>query len=198
VNRMEPQSTADAPAAASARPPSLDDVVHRIVGEIEHDRMSPGEVAELRRLEPGRPPGAAFWKCLAFHVEPAGQLPTGDGEARWQLILRAVGELHSLHRRGRRLGRALAAAKVSEMRLARLLRADLDGLGASLRAVSHQLASAGERVDLADLARLVVTARRGKPKRREGAVRQHIALDFYRGLRKAAASPSDSNQEARS
>jgi len=195
----EPQPTLEAPAAApSGRPPRLDEIVHRVVGEIERDLMSPGEVAELRRLEPGRPPGAAFWRVLAFHVEPAGQLRGGDSEDRWQLILRAVAELHSLHRRGRRLGRALAAAKVSEMRLSRLLRAGLDTLAANLRAVSHQLASAGEPDDLGDLARLVVTARgSGNPKRSEGAVRQGIALDFYRGLRKAAAeSSSDSHQEA--
>ncbi len=198
----EPQPLEVPEATEGDRPRSLDEVVHRIVGEIENDRMSPGEVAELRRLEPDRTPGAAFWKTLAFHVEPAGQLrdTDTDAEERWKLILRAIGELHSLHRRGRRPGRALAAAKISEMRLTRLLRADLDGLAANLRAVSHQLASAGEPVDLGGLAWLVITARgAGQPNRRQDRVRHDIALDYYRGLRRAAAdSHPDPNQETRS
>lgn len=183
------QPTPDAPAAEV----SLEQIVHRIVGDIEREVTSPGEVAELRRLEPGHPGGAAFWKAVVFQLEPAGQLRGADAEARWALILRAIGELHGQHRPRRRLGRALAAAGVSEMRLVRLLRAGLDTLPGTLSAVSRQLASAAESVDLADLALLVVTARGAAGARSsEERVRRNIARDYYRGLRKAAAdSTSD-------
>lgn len=180
----ETQPTSD--ASATEGPRSLEDVVHRIVWEIDNDLLSPGEVAELRRLDPDEPGGGAFWKAVVFHLEPAGQLRGADAEARWALVLRAIGELHALHRPRRRLGRALAAAGVSEMRLVRLLRADLEALDSLLRAVTHQLASAGEPVDLADLAWLVVTARgSGATRESEERVRRGIARDYYRGLRKA-------------
>ena len=179
------EATPDDPASQSET--RLEQIVHRIVGEIEHDAMSPGEVAELRRLDPEHPGGAAFWKAVVLHLEPAGQLRGADAEARWALVLRAVGELHGLNRPRRRLGRALAGAGVSEMRLARLLRADLGTLAGTLSAVSRQLASKAEAVDLADLAWLVLTARGpGGARRGEERVRRNIARDYYRGLRKAA------------
>ena len=175
------------PDVAPAAQASLEAVVHRIVGEIEHEVLSPGEVAGLRRLDPEQPGGAAFWKAVVFHLEPAGQLRGADAEVRWALILRAIGELYALHRRRRRLGQALAAGGVSEMRLVRLLRADLGTLAGTLSAVCRQLASAGESVDLADLAWLVVTARgTGGTRGGEERVRRQIARDYYRGLRKAA------------
>ncbi len=177
------QPTPDAPFAEA----SLDQIVHRIVWEIEHDAVSPGEVAELRRLDPEHPGGGAFWKTVVFHLEPAGQLRGADAETRWALILRAVGEIHAMHRPGRQLGRALAAAGVSEMRLVRLLRSDLATLADTLSAVCRQLASSGEAVDVADLGWLVVTARAaGNVRSGEEKVRRRIARDYYRRLRMAA------------
>lgn len=187
----QPQPTSDPTESHLPEgPQSLEDVVRHVVWEIENGVMSPGDVAGLRRLDPGEPGGAAFWKTLVFHVEPAGQLHGADAEARWALILRTVGELHALHRLRRSLGSALAAANVSEMRLVRLLRADLESLEVTLRAVAHQLASAAEPVDLGDVAWLVVTARnRGEDRRGEDDVRRRIARDYYRGLRTEAAEP---------
>ena len=180
------QPTPDPPTAAEPAT-GLEQIVHRIVGHVERQALSPGEVAELRRLEPENPGGAAFWKTVVFDLEPAGQLRGADAETRWALILRAIGELHGLHRPRRRLGRALAAAGVSENRLARLLRADLGTLAGTLSAVSRQLASAAESVDLAGLAWLVLTARGAAGARGgEVKVRRGIARDYYRGLRKAA------------
>lgn len=173
-------------------PPSkLEEVIHRLVWEIEKELWSTGEIAELRRLDPERPEGAAFWKVLVGNVEPADQLRGDDGEARWALILRSVAELYPRHKKNYRLGRALAAAGVSEMRLARLLRADLESLSTTLRAVVHQLASAAESVDLGDLAWLVVSARgKAGPHSQEDATRRRIARDYYRGLRQATEDSS--------
>lgn len=189
MNKPQPEPPEAAEPQLPEAPQRLEDVVHHIVWEIENGIMTPGDVAGLRRLDPDEPGGAAFWKALVFHVEPAEQLRADDAEVRWALILRTAGELHALNRRGRRLGSALAAAKVSEMRLTRLLRADLDSLKSTLGAVAHQLASAGEGVDLGDVAWLVVTARnRGESRRSEDDVRRGIARDYYRGLRKEAAN----------
>lgn len=169
-------------------------VVEQILGAIENQRLGSGDLAELRRLRPDDPGGAAFWRLIVGTVEPAGQLFGNDAEARWALVLQAIGNLHGLHQRGRRLGQALAAANVSEMRLVRLLRADLDDLGPQLRAVVHQLASGGQAVDLSGIAYLVVTARRSGstgPKN-EHETRRIIARDYYYGLHKAAEATKTS------
>ncbi len=185
----DPQPTPEPPTVD--RPlQSLDDVVHHIVWKIEQEILGSGDVASLRRLDVEQPDAAAFWKILVSDIEPNGQRRGDDAETRWALILSCIGELHSLNRRRRSLGAALAAAKVSEMRLARLLRADLETLPQTLRAVCRQIASAGEPVDLAEIAWLVLTARSnsatGPAEATTQRQRRRIARNFYRGLRKAA------------
>jgi len=181
----EMPSTPDAESAAD-QTPTLNQVVHKIAWQINKQILSPGEAAELRRLEADRPSGPAFCKVIVFEVEPAGQLVGADGEARWALILRSIAELSELDLPKRPLGSACAEAKIGEERVDRLLRCDLATLPGTLRAITHQLASAAVRVDLADLAWLVVTARGDRPAReQESGVRRRIARDYFRGLRKA-------------
>ncbi|MEM7586355.1 MAG: type I-E CRISPR-associated protein Cse2/CasB [Acidobacteriota bacterium] len=168
----------------------LEEVVHGIAWKIKNEVLSPGDVASLRRLDIESPDAPAFWKILVSEVEPHGQRPGVDGERRWALILTCIAELHMLDAKQRTLGEALAAANVSEMRLARLLRADLPNLLHTLRPVCRQIASSGERVDLADLARLIISARGndGTFPAEETAqrLRRRIARDFYLGLHRAA------------
>ena len=182
----EIQTTPEAEAPTVDHAPSLGQVVHKIAWEINQQRMNPGEVAELRRLDPTNPGGSAFWKAIVFKVEPAGQLFAADGESRWALILRAIAELAQQDLPQRRLGIALAEANIGEDRVDRLLRCDLDTLPGTLRAITHQLASAAVKVNLEDLAWLVVTARGGTSSPEGGeAVRRKVARDYFRGLRKA-------------
>lgn len=188
----EPQITPEAATAETEKPQSLADVVHLLVWEAENELWSPGELAEWRRLDPENPAGGAFWRAIVGPIERTGQLrgEDDDAEMRWALILRAIAELYAQHQRNRRLGQALAAAEVSEMRVTRLLRSDVEHLATTLRPLTHQLASAGEPVDLADIAWLVMTTRRGAIARKsEQTIRRQIARDYYRGLRKATESP---------
>lgn len=174
--------SAPPPAEPAAPPPTLASLVGQVAWDCA-EVLSPGELAELRRLRYDEPGGPAFWRLVARRIEPASRLPEDgparvEAERRWAVILRAVAELASLHRPGRRLGIALAAAGVSEGRVLRLLRAHGEVLFDAVRTTTHQLATAGEPVDATDLAHLVLSSERD----REEEVRRRIARDFYRHL----------------
>jgi CRISPR system Cascade subunit CasB len=140
---------------------SLDSVVRSIATAISAT-LSPGDVAALRRLDPDELSAPAFWKVVTAHVEPAGFLTeTGamraDAERRWAVVLTALALLGSTHRANSRLGRALAVAGFSELRLVRLLRSRERQLGHEVRTAVRFLAAKGEPVDATDLARLVLS-----------------------------------------
>jgi CRISPR system Cascade subunit CasB len=150
-------------------------------------KLSPGDVAALRRLGPADPASPAFWRVVALHLEPAGLLPQGSGplrdetERRWALLLSGMARCAGLHRPGEKLGRGLVRAKYAEVRFSRLLRASGEALGDALRALTHQLASSATHVDWAELAELILSD--GKPWA-EG-VRRRIARDYYGELYRA-------------
>jgi CRISPR system Cascade subunit CasB len=137
----------------------------------------PGTLAELRRLTPNEPGGTAFWRIVVTRLDR--ELPVGDRREealrRWALILRTLAQLNGLHNAGHRFGTALAEAGISEARFTRLLRVSGNALFDQVSAVSRQLASAGVQIDIAGLARLVLSD--GAPG--EQAVRQGIANDYY-------------------
>ena len=158
---------------------SLANVVHLVARDIDH-ALSSGDVAELRRLRPEDPSSPAFWKVVAYRLEPSGLLAAGGPlrdlqERRWAALLSGMAEMQGLHAAGRRLGGALASAVVAESRFVRLLRAHDDALLDAVRLTAHHLASAGEPVDWADLARLVMCDGASN----EEAVRRQIARDYY-------------------
>jgi CRISPR system Cascade subunit CasB len=136
-----------------------------------------GTLAELRRIRPDDPGGAAFWRIVVRRLDL--ELPVGerryDALRRWAVILSALAELEGLHNPGRRLGSVLAQADVSEARLTKLLRVNGEALWDAVRGVTHQLASANAQVDMAGFARLVLSDGRAD----EQAVRQTIANDYY-------------------
>jgi CRISPR system Cascade subunit CasB len=155
---------------------SLASLVGRLARAVE-DELHPGDVASLRRMHPGAPEPLAFWKVAATYLDEAlaGAGPYSESERRWAVILAAIAELRGLHQPTRRLGHALAVAGFSEVRLARLLRARGQALADATRTAVRFLATKGEPVDLADLARLVLSDGR----RDEEQVRRQIARGFY-------------------
>jgi len=156
---------------------SLGELVARLVHAIDHE-LDPGELAELRRAKPDDCGGRAFWKLVLRQLVPAGALPEGgseDVERRWSALLSVMARLGGQHRRGQRLGRAMAAAGVSEQRLLRLLRAHDDALAIQLRLVSHQLGTAAQPVDFTELARLLLSDGRAD----EEATRRGVARAYY-------------------
>lgn len=159
-----------------------------VIGGIARDLvavLAPGDVASLRRLRPGDPGCAAFWRLVATRLEPADLLPGEaaarlEAERRWGVILAGMARMQGLHQFRARLGVTLAEADVSELRFLRLLRAHDESLADAVRVTSHTLAAKAKPVDWFDLARLVLSDGRAD----EDEVRRHIARDFYQAERR--------------
>lgn len=146
--------------------------------QLGRDDYPPGDLAQLRRLNADRPDGSAFWRLVVDYAPSAlDDEPVARALAiclRGMAIMRAF-----LAGAPRRLGIALAEARVSEQRVLRLLRADGRRLDEELRQLARLLASKGEdgRFDWADAFWLLRTADRDDAK-----VRRAIARDYYRTL----------------
>lgn len=154
------------------------DVVNRLARALATD-LSPGELSQLRRMEPHDPGCPAFWRLVIQILEPSGALPMGDpreaAEVEWAAVLSAMVRLAGSHDPKIPLGRALAAAGYSELRLVRLLRSHGEQLGIELRKMATYLASKGERADLTLLASLI---RSHDPQAAE-RIRRRLARDYY-------------------
>ncbi len=140
-----------------------------------------GLAAELRRMRPGDVDCAAFWKVCVSHLEgefEGSESRIAELERRWSVILVALASMAGLHRPGRRFGTALARAEVSEARVLKLLHARGDPLADAMRTSCHQLAAASEHVDLAEVARLVLSDGR----KDEDLTRRRIARAYYRSM----------------
>lgn len=157
-----------------------------LVGKLTHaidELLSPGEVADLRRLDPNAPYRPAFWKVAARYLEheiPLGGEARDEMERRWAAILSGMAQTQKFHQPGRRLGQALAEAGLSELRLTRLLRARGEKLLDELRGVVRVLASKGQAFDWTHLANLVLS----EGYKHEEKVRRQIARDYFYALEK--------------
>ena len=183
------------PASGTRPQRDRNSTVNSLAASIREGRLSAGDMAELRRLDPADPSSAAFWKIAGSVLEPDGWL-RGDGETRneeerrWAVILRAIATLAPLHTPGRRLGAALAEGELSEVRFVRLLRARGEILRRETRTVASLLASKAVRVDLAGLAGLVLS----EGGDREEDARRRIARDYYRELGRGASNETKSSR----
>lgn len=137
--------------------------------------LGPGERADLRRGDPDDPGSPAFWRIVVTHLAPRGfidlEAPSNRALSQWVVILGSLAELEGLHNPRARLGRALAEAGYSELRLTRLLRAEGGQLLDAVRQMVHFLSAKGTDVDVAEIARLVLF---------DGAwIRRSIASHYY-------------------
>jgi CRISPR system Cascade subunit CasB len=158
----------------------------QLAGKIYADftyRLTPGDVADLRRLDAAkdeRPP--AFWKLAVERLEPAGFSFADDDtpwDAPWAAAIAVMALANGIAGPRRALGAALAEANVAETRLLRLLRARDTALYDVLRTVARQLVSAAVAPDWADVAELTLSDRVAGERER---VRREIARDYYRQL----------------
>jgi len=154
--------------------------VKTLASQLERDDgpISAGDSAELRRGW-DQPRGAAFWRIAVRVLERHDLLRDVESEIEWTAILAGLAETASLHAPSQRFGRALAAAGVTEARLLRLLRAEDETLRKTLRAVVRQLASAGQRFDWGEPARLLLV-------RDKDPIRSQIAKSYYRSSAQGA------------
>lgn len=134
----------------------------------------PGDRAALRRLDPDHP-SAVLWRVLAKDAPDLLDEVAEPDAPDWAEVLLLLATLGPLARAsGPSAGVALANAGVSEVRVERLLRS----ARGQLRALAHQLNSAGAPVNPVDLALLLV----GAPDRLEEH-RMKLARDYYRATR---------------
>lgn len=159
---------------------SLTSLVSRISGLLCSGAMSSGDVAALRRMDPRRP-AAAFFKIEGLVLDeelPGDESARADAETRWATIVIGLAHLGTLHQPTQRLGFALADAQYSEIRFARLIRADADRLADELPTLARFLAAKGVQVDWTAAAHLILSAGRVD----EESARRHLARDYYGAL----------------
>lgn len=178
-------STAEATTTVAAARDRLATLVHRLSQVVDHE-LPPGDVSQLRRLRAEDPGAHAYWKVVAMHLDPAGELPV-SGEARdeaerqWAAILSGMATTRGLHRRGSAAGHALAQAGYSELRFTKLLRARDGALLDNLRSAAQFIASKGQPIDWLHLVRLV----RIQDGAAAESVRRSLARDYYAALSRA-------------
>lgn len=146
------------------------------------DGYSPGDVAQLRRLDHRRGHGSAgqaFWRIVVHELEERGLLGPGAGDdalKAWMALLQGLATVAELHDGRVPLGQAISQAGISEARLTRLLRARGGRLLDQIRPLAHQLRSQAQPANWVDVAQLVLSD--GRPWAEE--VRRRVASSFYR------------------
>jgi CRISPR system Cascade subunit CasB len=100
-----------------------------------------------------------------------------ESERRWAALLSARAFLQGFSR-GATLGKALAEAELSELRLTRLLRAKDDGLLIDVRRVAQFLSVKAQETNWLDLVYLVLSQGRADEER----VRRKIARDYFKAI----------------
>lgn len=148
--------------------------------------ITTGEMAGLRKLDPGRPTESAFWKVY-------GQLGIDESSSDlvryWAIVFRIiaagtkVGEAQTdgPHDDNLPLGKALAQAGYSHNRLKTLLDADANALLPIVERMAGFLHSKGQKFNCNDAARLVMTKYRSPGE--QDYDRTRIARDYYRQLK---------------
>jgi len=151
----------------------LASIVYSIHSAMRKGTIGPGEIAELRRLNPRNPDRLAFWQVIVRWVE--GEFPLSDEQAqRWAAVLQGWAVLGpDLHHPKRPLGLAMERSALTESRLSRLLRApDSQFLEAAVRLCRFMRAKR-EPLNWTEFALWVLASNRDKANAR-------IAQDYYR------------------
>ena len=181
----------DAGAAAGSRPQGLNETVSRLAKDIA--MLDPGSAAALRRGPLAGSGAAAFWKLLADYGIASNLSEQWAAVVQSIAILTAVGQdaggiRQSAHDPNRPMGAALYGARVSELRLARLLAAKGNMRRDLVVRVCRRLAHDAEhrRFDLRTLVRFIVFD--------DERTDRHIARDYYRREREEAASRARDSQ----
>jgi CRISPR system Cascade subunit CasB len=167
---------------SAPEPAGIDALVNRMAGLMAHGggAVTSGDAATLRRMDP-RKPEAAFFKLVGLvldHHLPGEARAREALETRWAAIVVGLAHLGDLHQPGARLGRALAAARFSEIRFSRLVRADDERLIDELPSLARFLVAKGVPAGWSGAARLLLSAGRSD----EESARRALARDYYGAL----------------
>lgn len=145
--------------------------------------LSPGALAELRRLSVQNPFSPTVWRLLTdsrFDMILAGNTKqVAKAEFQWSLIIHMLALTPGQHNPTQPLGKALASNGFSEIRLNRLLKSQDDQLLDQIEKTARFLKSKGVDFDAYELAALILA----QPKTTRGdAVRNWIARSYYINL----------------
>lgn len=168
-----------------AQPQAAEPTLQVLITHISHllrggGAISVGDAAALRRMDP-RHPAAAFFKIEGLVLDehlPGDAATRADVETRWAAVITGMAFLGDLHQPARRLGLSLADAGYSELRFARLIRADADRLVDELPGLARFLVAKRIPVDWTAAAHLILSA----GGRNEEPIRRHLARDYYGSL----------------
>ena len=169
---------------------SLASTVGWIATMIDEGRLSTGDVAELRRVDPEEPFTPALWKLLlANPIQENGFAPRGDDEERetqWSALLMGMAMTAGLHNLKIPLGTALAESGFSPIRFERLMRHTGVELFTDLRRMASYLASKSQPASWTDVAYLLFL------QEGEAALktRRSIARRYYQALQRLEKSSS--------
>lgn len=190
---------APADTPPTSRQSAANQAIGHFAGLFERTReaagLSPGELAELRRMDPNGVLPSPCWRLLG-HVEDMHGEPQ---ERAWALLIRTMLEAGGSAQPGLPIGAALSAAEggndaYAEQRFIRLLRARrLDDIAHEARQAARWCVSRGRRIDFRDQARrpngfggfILAAALNDKD---AAARRAHaIARDYFASPRSATA-----------
>lgn len=153
----------------------LADTIGHIVKVISSDRFPTGDRAALRRMTPGQPLPLVFYRFALQHL-PEGWDRDQDRLLDWVTIVAGIALMSpNAHRIDLPLGKALAEARYSEVRLERLLASEGSIRRILLLRAARFLAAKGSPCNWVDTAQLLLTR---DPQKRE-QVHKRIAKEFY-------------------
>ena len=179
------------------------DTAFALAAEIAGRSFSPGDRAELRRMDSDSPGPAVFWRLMAEH-DLLGNLTL---ERKWALILHGIalmtprnygdGVQQSAHDGSTPVGRALflggeaqrEKGYYSESRLNRLLTARGDMFRTLLARTFRTLASVGVSFNWREMSQLILSD--GYNEETAERARRRIASEYYLAERRSARSSED-------
>lgn len=132
----------------------LNRAVGHVASRMASGALSTGDLAELRRISLDAPVTPTLWRLLYDLGEAEQSGPTA--ERRWATLFMGMAYCAGLHDYDMPLGRALAEAGWSEVRLTRLLEEQHERrLATRIRRMAQYLANKKQKANWADVARLL-------------------------------------------
>ena len=160
---------------------TVDEVVYRLWRDL--DRLSTGEIADLRRMTPDRSFSPCYWKFIMLRLVPNKQINLKAAyremqEINWAIIISCIAQMRDLWDTKTSFGTALAMADFNENRLDRLLRAKTDQLTGYVFTATKFMVAKGVSANLNQLAHLILSDKSNKKEYWENT-RRNIARDYY-------------------
>jgi CRISPR type I-E-associated protein CasB/Cse2 len=156
----------------------LYNIINPIAHAISTQRISKGDLAELRRVNNNDFNRPSFWKIITSYISDSdsGEYPSTDKLRRWAVMLAGMARMAPNHHDlNIKLGVALARNNFPESRLLRLLRSSSSTFFDNIQRMCIFLASKGQKTNWVEVAELILTRDTGKKER----IRERIAMDYY-------------------